>query len=186
MDYLYLYLAIGFAVLFFFIGWYMRIKGRQELLSEQKQPTGGTAAVPATAVPASSNPEIRRLQLQAYERLIILCERLALPSLLGRFPLQELTVAQLRDQLVQTIKAEFEYNLSQQIYVSSRAWDGIKNLKEQHLFIVQQVAGMLPTDAPGTALGKKIGELLTHEAHTDLQPIVAGLLNQEARQLMLG
>lgn len=193
MDYLYIYLAAGFAVVFFFIGWYLRIKGRKELLEQRQYELQQAQDAAATSVAAPGqnfsslrDPEIRRLQLQAYERLIILSERLALPALLGRISLAEHNVEQARNQLLQLMRTEYEYNISQQMYVSEAAWDGIKNLKEQHQFIVQQLAATLPPDAPAAELAQKIGELLTHEEHTGLQPIITRLLNQEARQLMLG
>lgn len=184
-------MAAGFAVLFFFIGWYLRVKGRHELQQQKQQAqaaqqAGADTPSSGSRFAVSKDPEIRRLQLQAYERLIILSERLALPALLARLPLSELRVEQARKELLQLIRNEYEYNISQQLYVSEAAWEGIKNLKEQHQFIVQQLGATLPGDAPATELAKKIGELLTHEDHTDLQPIVTQLLKQEARQLLQG
>lgn len=174
-------MAIGAAVVFFFVGWYLRIIGRREMQQDRKIEA---QTAPSTPAFGSSNPEVRRLQLQAYERLIILCERLALPSLLGRFPSQDMTAADLKGALIQTIKTEVEYNVSQQLYVSPAAWDAIKNLKEQQIFILNQLGSMLPADAPGTELSKKVAELMAHDENATLQPIVAALLNKEARQLM--
>lgn len=193
MDNWIIYLAAGFAVAFFFLGWYLRIKGRQELLEQQQQNNQQAQQAAINAAGDYSNtftsardPEIRRLQLQAYERLIILSERLALPALLASINLHDLQVAQCRQELLHRIKTEYDYNISQQMYVSETAWEGIKNLKEQHQFIVQQVAATLPVDAPAAELAKKIGELLTHDDHTSLQPIITRQLKQEARQLMYG
>lgn len=175
-------MAVGAAVVFFFVGWYLRILGRKELKEDLRKEV--PAASPVSPAFGSSNPEMRRLQLQAYERLIILCERLALPSLLGRFPVAEMSAAELKASLVQTIKTEFEYNLSQQLYVSPAAWDGIKNLKEQQIFILNQLGAMLPPGAGGSVFAKQVAELLMHDENATLQPIIAALLTKEARQLM--
>jgi len=174
-------MAVGAAVVFFFVGWYLRIIGRKELKQDLRKEVEATPAVPAAG---SSNPEVRRLQLQAYERLIILCERLSLPSLLGRFPVQEMNASELKGSLIQTIKTEFEYNVSQQLYVSPAAWDGIKNLKEQQIFILNQLGNLVPPGANGAELAKKVAELLAQDENATLQPIVSALLNKEARQLM--
>lgn len=185
MDPIYYYLFGGTLLVFGLLAWYLRGKNKKELMEEamrQQQP----APAQKNVVRASQNPEMLRLQLQAYERLIILCDRLDLTNLIGRFQVNQLSAAQLQSQLIQTIKTEFEYNVSQQMYVSATAWDAVKNLKEQNIFIINQLAAMLPANANGMDLSKKLVELLAQDENVSLQPIVAGLLNSEARQLMQG
>jgi hypothetical protein len=183
MDPIYIYLFVGTAVLSIVLAIYLRIKGKKELLEEQKELQQQALRQPVRPV-TSSNPEMVRLQLQAYERLTILCERIDLTNLMGRFPVHELSAAQLQSAMTQTIRTEFEYNVSQQLYVSPAAWDGIKNLKEQNIYIINQLTSMLPDNANGMDLGKKIIELLSQEEHVSLQQIVATLINKEARQLI--
>ena len=184
MEDLYIYLAIGAAVVFFFLGWYLKVKGKKELLAEQQMLQAAAAAAPTQATFASNNPEIRRLQLQAYERCIILCERLAFSSLLERSDYTALTAGQLKNALIQMIKSEYDYNISQQLYVSPAAWDALMNLKEQQIFIINQISTLLSEKASGRELASKMMELLTHDENASLQPIVASLLRKEARQLM--
>ena len=184
MDTIYIYLFTGGALAFIILAIYLRNKGKKELLEEQ-QYYQQEQIVQQTVSPAkSSNPEMIRLQLQAYERLTILCERMGLTNLLGRFSINELTAVQLQSSIIQTIKQEFEYNVSQQLYVSAAAWDGIKNLKDQNIFIINQLAAMLPANAYGMDLSKKIVELLSQDENASLQPIVAALINKEAKLLM--
>ncbi|WP_282456175.1 DUF7935 family protein [Chitinophaga sedimenti] len=38
--------------------------------------------------------------------------------------------------LIQTVKAEFDHNISQQIYVSPAAWEAVKTVKEQVISLV--------------------------------------------------
>lgn len=60
--------------------------------------------------------------LQAYERLIILMERIDLPKLLSRVqPISELK-QDYANFLIQNIDQEFDFNLSQQLYVSEESW----------------------------------------------------------------
>ena len=181
-DNLYIYLAVAAAVIFFFVGWYLKVKGKKELMEERQMQEA--ALPPQQPSFVSQNPEMRRLQLQAYERCIILCERLAFNALLERSRYKELTALQLKDLLTQTIRNEFEYNISQQLYVSPAAWDALVNLKEQQIFILNQIGNMLPQDAGGQTMAANIMELLSHDENASLQPIVAAHLRKEARLLL--
>ncbi len=190
MDMTWVYLAIGGAIVFFALGWYLKVQGKKELLEEQAAEQAAQNAVRqqqtiAPTKPAvSQNPEMIRLQLQAYERLIILVERIGLGNIIGRVAGNELSVSQLQLSLIQNMKQEFEYNVSQQLYVSSTAWDAVKNLKDQNIFIINQLAAILPENAAGIELTKKIAELLSQDENASLQNIVSSLLQKEAKQLM--
>lgn len=192
MDTIYYY-VFGAAILAFIaLGYYLRVKGKKELLEEQRQVAlqeqvarEQHAAAPQQPRRApTANPEMLRLQLQAYERMTILCERIGLNNLLGRLPVNQLSATELQNLMIQSIKTEFEYNVSQQLYVSAAAWDGVKNLKEQNIFIINELASTLPQQATGVDLSKKIVQLLSHDEHVSLQNIVSTLINNEAKQLM--
>ncbi|MFY7878654.1 MAG: hypothetical protein ACOVP6_01175 [Lacibacter sp.] len=176
-----IYIVIGGVILFGALAWYLRVVGRKELLEEARRQTETPVT---TAAPTKLNPEMTRLQLQAYERLIILCDRIGLQNLVNRFSLADMSAAQLQNTLVQTIKTEFEYNISQQLYVSPTAWDAVKNLKEQNIFIINQVTSMLPSDASGLDLGKNLLTLLSEDEHASLQQIVTTLLNNDVRKIL--
>ena len=72
---------------------------------------------------------IRPLQLQAYERLVMLAERISLPNLISRANQAQpgLSAKEMQLFLLDNIKQEYEYNASQQIYVSPLAWEALKN-----------------------------------------------------------
>lgn len=124
------------------------------------------------------------LRLQAYERLVLLAERIALPSLITRIPSGELTARQMQAVFIDQIKTEFDYNLSQQIYVAPAAWQAVTNLKEQNIYIVNQVANTLPQDAKGSELSRRIVDLLNADPQVSLHPIVLEALNFEAKKIM--
>jgi hypothetical protein len=129
---------------------------------------------------ASTKP----LQLQAYERLVILTERVALPSLVSRANQPGLSAREMQLLMLESIKQEFEYNASQQIYVSPVAWQAVNNLKEQNMLIINQVAQTLPADSKGVDLGKRIMEVIIAQDKKALHNIVLEALNFEARKLM--
>jgi hypothetical protein len=124
------------------------------------------------------------LQLQAYERLVLLAERISLPSLVTRIPAGDLSTRQMQGFLTEQIKNEFDYNTSQQIYVSPQAWQAITNLKEQNIFIINQLANAIGPDSKGSELSKKIIELLNADPKVSLHPVVLEALNFEAKKLM--
>ena len=126
----------------------------------------------------------RPLQLQAYERLVILTERVALPNIVSRANQPGLTAREMQLLMLESIKQEFEYNSSQQIYVSPVAWQAVNNLKEQNMLIINQIAQTLPADARGFDLGKRIMEVIIAQDKKALHNIVLEALNYEARKLM--
>ena len=67
------------------------------------------------------------MKLQAYERLSLFCERIAVPTLLFRLRQDGMSANHLRLQMLLTIQQEYEHNITQQVYVSPQLWEIIKN-----------------------------------------------------------
>jgi hypothetical protein len=126
----------------------------------------------------------RPLQLQAYERLVMLSERIALPNLISRANQSGLSAKEMQLVLLESIKQEYEYNLTQQIYVSPVAWEAVKNLKEQTMLIINQVGAALPPESTGNDLNKILLEVMMKQQKGQLHAIVLEALNYEARKLM--
>ena len=124
------------------------------------------------------------LQLQAYERLILLVDRIALPSVISRSNQSGIELKEMQYLLVNSIKQEYEHNVTQQIYVSSEAWDAVRNLKEQNIHIINQVASFLPPDASGTDLNKHLLEMIVNNPKVSLHNVVSEVLSYEAKKLM--
>ena len=124
------------------------------------------------------------LQLQAYERLVLLCERIAIPNLISRVSQPHFSAKEMQMLLIDSIKQEFEYNSSQQIYVSSVAWEAVRNLRDQSMLIINQVANILPPDAKASDLNKQLLEVIMNQKEAALHTIVLNALNFEAKKLM--
>jgi hypothetical protein len=124
------------------------------------------------------------MQLQAYERLVILIDRIALPHLIARMNQPNSTAREMQLLLTQNIRTEFDYNITQQIYVSSEAWNAVKNLKEQNLLIINQLANVLPPQATGLDLNKLLLEFLMNDKKGTLHEVVSEVLSYEAKRLM--
>jgi hypothetical protein len=126
----------------------------------------------------------RQLQLQAYERLILLTDRIAIPNLIQRVNQPGLDAKEMQTLLTHSIRQEFEHNITQQIYVSPEAWDAVRNFKEQNLLIVNQVASFLPPEASGSDLNRSLLDLLVQNPKASLQNIVSEALSFEAKKVM--
>jgi hypothetical protein len=124
------------------------------------------------------------LKLQAYERLVLLADRIALPNLVTRSNQGGLSAKEMQALLTQTIRQEFDHNITQQIYVSPEAWEAVRNLKEQNLLIINQVSSYLPENATGTDLNKSLMELLVENPKASLHLIVLEALSFEAKKIM--
>ncbi|MBE2229546.1 MAG: hypothetical protein IAE96_02745 [Chitinophagaceae bacterium] len=136
--------------------------------------------------PPPSRPSFESipLRLQAYERLVLLTERIALPNLISRLNQPGLSAVEMKVILTENIRQEFDYNSTQQLYVSPVSWDAVRNLKEQNIMVVNQVAASLPPQSTAADLNKKILEILMSQQNGALHEMVAQTLNHEAKKLM--
>lgn len=133
---------------------------------------------------SSTGFDTRPLQLQAYERMVMLCERIAIPNLISRLSQPQLSAKEMQVILLENIKQEFEYNTSQQIYISPVAWEAVRNLRDQNMLIINQVAAMLPDDAKAVELNKNLLDVMMNQKDQALHIIVLNMLNFEAKKLM--
>jgi hypothetical protein len=125
-----------------------------------------------------------RLRLQAYERLILFVERIHPRNLVPRVYQPGMTVSDLQSALIFNIKAEFEHNLSQQIYVSKQVWDTVRGVKEQEMGMVNQIAGQLPPDASAKELHMRIIDFVMTSEGSVPSEVAAQIINEEAKKLL--
>ncbi|MDG5800335.1 hypothetical protein QA597_08200 [Marinilabiliaceae bacterium ANBcel2] len=102
--------------------------------------------------------ELVRLRFQAYERLILLIERLNPEALVLREQRHTMNAFQFQSHLLKIIRKEFEHNISMQLYVSSDVWQKIKAAREGLLRLINTTASETSSKAPALELGRKIIE----------------------------
>ncbi|MCW5515380.1 hypothetical protein [Muriicola sp. Z0-33] len=86
------------------------------------------------------------IRLQAYERMALFLERIAIPSLVVRVAPKSSDKNDYENLLIRTIENEFDHNLSQQIYMSDECWNIIKAAKSATIQMIRK-AGMSETDS---------------------------------------
>ena len=109
------------------------------------------------------------LKIQAYERLLLFCERIQIPTLLLRATKADTTVPASASTMVLMIQQEYEHNVTQQLYVSEQLWEIIQLAKNQMIEILSQVASSLPPDAGVDTLRAALMDYYNKEDRTPIE-----------------
>ncbi|RYD80837.1 MAG: hypothetical protein EOP53_07470 [Sphingobacteriales bacterium] len=131
------------------------------------------------------NNEALKLRLQAYERLTLYAERAGLKNLVSRTSVDSFgdSAASMHSALIENLKSEYEYNVSQQIYLSKEVWNALTKLRDQNIYIINQLAASLPHTASSLDLSRVILEYsMTNNA--ELNNIVLDALRYEAKKVL--
>ena len=121
------------------------------------------------------------IRLQAYERMALYLERISPESLVLRCYQPGISTQLLQGVMTKTIRDEWEHNLSQQVYISSEAWNRIRHAKDEMIGIINSAAITIPDNADPTRLA---GAIFATIADGQL-PTASALefLKQEMREL---
>lgn len=123
------------------------------------------------------------LKIQAYERLTLLLERINLNNLVLRTQRSGLTCRALQVELVKTIRAEFDHNLVQQIYLSNKTWDAIKTAKEETIKAINIAATRVDENSESMELVNVIFEILSRLEKAPTE-VALQILKEEARNII--
>lgn len=86
----------------------------------------------------STKKETLPIKLQAYERMTLFLERINLSNLLLRIQSVNNDKVAYSKSLINTIEQEFEHNLTQQIYMTSKCWNVIIAAKNTTIGIIKK------------------------------------------------
>jgi hypothetical protein len=121
------------------------------------------------------------VRLQAYERMAILLERISPEALIMRINNPSLTAKQFQTELLNTIRMEFEHNVAQQVYVSNKAWELIKNAKTSVIQLINSTAAKINPESQSIILSRMILEELMQQEKSPVS-IALDYLKTEIRQ----
>ncbi|MEQ9468461.1 MAG: hypothetical protein RLN88_13695 [Ekhidna sp.] len=96
------------------------------------------------------------IRLQAYERIVLLLERITPSNLISRLSSSDYTAEEFQQILVHEIRNEFNHNLSQQVYMSDSAWTYVTTAVEQTISVINSSAHGLDDKAKGFDLARAI------------------------------
>ena len=116
--------------------------------------------------------DILPIRLQAYERITLLLERIAPNNLVMRVydKNKNFNAQKFQEELLKTIRTEFDHNLSQQIYISQNTWTLVKNAKESIIKLVNMASIKITDGAPAIELSKLMLQMVAEakELPTDI------------------
>ena len=123
------------------------------------------------------------LRLQAYERLTLLTDRISLKNLVTRMHDTQFTARELAAGLIATIRNEYEHNVTQQNYVNPEVWKAVTNLKEQNIYIINELTAGLPPQATALDCSRTILQYAA-ENNAELGAIVLSAIQYEVKKLV--
>jgi hypothetical protein len=125
-----------------------------------------------------NNDIVLPIRLQAYERMSLFLERIALHNLIMRVNEPSYNVAQFQQVLAMEIRNELNHNLSQQVYMSDQAWVLIKKATEDILSTVNMAGSVLPQDAKSIELVRQIFEIQSSRSEDPTAPALKFLKDE--------
>lgn len=123
------------------------------------------------------------IRLQAYERMALLLERITPESMIMRTMQPGMNVLDLQKALVNSIREEFEHNLSQQIYISSNAWALVTAARQSMIQLIGETAAELQSNDQANQLAT---DILTEFANSKNDPLTLAkaLLREEVKEIL--
>jgi len=126
-------------------------------------------------------PNELEIKLRAYERLTVFLERIEPVGMVNRLELHNLNIDLVQSTLIKNIVLEYEYNVSQQIYVSDKLWEVIDLVKNKVINNIASSAKPLPKTANTNSLIQIL--LQNSKENTLLINHAKKVLKQELRSL---
>jgi len=104
-----------------------------------KQYMQGQYQLKALELQAKYSKDAIPLKLQAYERLLLLCDRIHMPNLILRLKTKDMNAVELKNSMIISIQKEYEHNMAQQLYTSQNLWDILTLSKNDLISMVNKI-----------------------------------------------
>ena len=121
-------------------------------------------------------------RVEAYQRAVLLMERINPNSLIMRHHNPGLPAMALVAKVLESIRQEYEHNLAQQIFISTGAWNMVKKSKEETIKIINLAGQQMEASSLGMDFSSKVFEIVA-EVGTLPTEITVDLLKQEMQEL---
>lgn len=140
----------------------------------------------------ASQKEISPTRLRAYERLALVLERTQPEALVMGLSerleaagesLASLSIMKMQQELLRTVRLEFDHNLSQQVYVSDETWAKIIGARDEMAAFISTMAIQMPKESTSMDYAKVLMTAYRQNGETPHQ-IALEALKDEARGLL--
>ena len=119
------------------------------------------------------------IRLQAYERMLLFCERINPVKMLIRVKPNDSNVEAYLNLILQQIDQEFEHNLVQQLYISDESWNVIMAAKNAIINKLKQVA-----ESSNSSKDFRENILLDYSKDTTPTDTAIAFLKQDVKKLL--
>jgi hypothetical protein len=99
-------------------------------------------------------------RVEAYQRAVLLMERIHPNSLVMRLHNPGLPAKALQAEFLKAIREEYDHNVAQQLFVSPQGWQMVKNSKEETIKIINIAGNQMQPTSTGMDLSAKVFELV--------------------------
>lgn len=122
------------------------------------------------------------LRLRAYERIALLLERTHPSAMMLQVIQPGMSCIEAHNKLLNYVRAEFDHNISQQVYVSEEVWDAVKATHDNLIKLINTTVQHFQPDEPASNFAEVIIRMY---AELDESPssVALGLLKKEIHQL---
>lgn len=127
------------------------------------------------ALAKEQRKDLRPLQMQAYERLILFLERLKPDSLMVRNQKAGMSSRALHTSMLKTIRNEYEHNMTQQLYVSESAWKLVVIARDEIVKIINLSAAQVDENGSAIDLGNALISTLSKIENVPTEIAILGL-----------
>ncbi len=124
---------------------------------------------------------ITPVRMQAYERVVVYLERIAVSNMIMRIHKTGMSSKLLHAEMIKSIRSEYDHNIAQQIYMSNAAWELVKSAKEEMIKLVNTAAHKVNDNADGVELCKVLLDVTMNVEKLPTQ-IALDYVKKEIRQ----
>lgn len=122
------------------------------------------------------------VRMQAYERMILLLERIDPVKAVNRVIQPGMTARQLQSLVLADIRSEFDHNITQQLYVSKKTWEEVKKAKEESLKFLAVTITRCNADSDAIFYTKMLIRVLSELEMTSISDSVE-LVKKESKKI---
>lgn len=128
---------------------------------------------------SSQKKEALPIKLQAYERMLLFCDRINPIKMLARVSPVSNKTEDYVSLLIATIQQEFEHNLVQQLYVSNDSWIAVQAAKQA---IINKIKSIAETSSSASSLRENI--LIEYAKEVPASETAVSILKSEVKKLL--
>ena len=121
-------------------------------------------------------------RVEAYQRAVLLMERISPNSLVMRLHNPGLPAKMIQSELLKAIREEYDHNVAQQIFISPKAWEMVRNSKEETIKIINIAGGQMADISMALDLSAKIFEITAEVGQLPTE-ITIEFLKRELQEL---